>query len=118
MNFSTDEIVTITAIGIVELTEKIDLDKLAKKFVNSVFDPTKLPALQIKLETPKASILLFSTGKMVLTGLKKENDAQIVFDIILDSLNSIGVKYMSSEVKIKKIITRNKEGRITITNIN
>ncbi|MFX1377549.1 MAG: hypothetical protein ACFFA4_00505 [Promethearchaeota archaeon] len=84
----TDKIENIVGTGSIELNEKLILNKLADKFDNAKFDPNKFPPLVIKLENPKSTILIFSTGKMVLTGLKTESDVQLAFNIVLKNLTT------------------------------
>lgn len=118
MNKLIDNIENIVGIGTVEISEKIDLKKLANTFNTRNFHIDEVPALRIRIESPKATILIFSTAKMVLTGLKKESDMQLVFNIVLEKLNRIGLKYVNPKVEIKKIITRNNKGMIKITKVN
>jgi transcription initiation factor TFIID TATA-box-binding protein len=49
-----------------------DLDKLAKKIKNSTYDKKRFPALVIRYRDPPTTVLLFSTGKAVITGAKNE----------------------------------------------
>ncbi len=54
---------------------RIDLDKLAIECFNVEYEPEQFPGLVLRLEDPKTSILIFSTGKMVITGAKNMEDA-------------------------------------------
>ena len=40
------------------------------------YRPEKFPGLVFRLKKPKTAILIFSTGKMVCTGAKSENDSK------------------------------------------
>ncbi|MFX1390539.1 MAG: hypothetical protein ACFE9Z_10785 [Promethearchaeota archaeon] len=65
------KIENIVGTGRIEITEKIDLKTLANTFDNTEFDVDKFPGLVMRIGSPKSTVLIFSTGKMVLTGLKK-----------------------------------------------
>ncbi len=55
----------------------IDLTKVATTARNAEFNPSRFPAVIMRLREPKTTILLFGSGKMVLTGAKTEYDARI-----------------------------------------
>jgi TATA-box binding protein (TBP) (component of TFIID and TFIIIB) len=46
----------------------IDLSLLAVKMSNSSYNAKKIPALVIRKTNPKATILLFRTGKAIILG--------------------------------------------------
>ncbi|MFX0022599.1 MAG: hypothetical protein ACFE9S_09745 [Candidatus Hermodarchaeota archaeon] len=106
----TDKIENIVGIGIIEITEKIDLNKLANNYVNTEYNPERFPGLVMYIEKPHATILIFSTGKMVLTGLKKKSDVQLAFDIVLERFRKIGIKYINPKVKIQNIVATDNSG--------
>lgn len=60
--------------------EPIDLETLSEKIQNSMYDPEYFPGLIYK--TPRATVLLFSTGKMVIAGTKTLEDALKTLDEI------------------------------------
>jgi len=60
----------------VDIHQKIDLNAIMKTFVNVDYQPKRFPGLVFKLRRPKTSTLIFNTGKMVITGAKKENYAE------------------------------------------
>lgn len=55
------------------LYKEIDLNKALIKLENAVFDPEVFPGLIFKSLNPvKSSFLIFSNGKIVLTGIREE----------------------------------------------
>jgi len=52
----------------------IDLEKAAYSLKRSMYEPEQFPALIYRMEEPKVVILIFSTGKLVITGAKKEEE--------------------------------------------
>jgi len=57
-----------------QLGKDIDLTKLAKTLPNTEYNPEKFPGLVLRIKNPKASLLLFSNGKVVCTGTKSETE--------------------------------------------
>ena len=53
---------------------KIHLEQAARKLPRSMYEPEQFPGLIHRMLDPKTVILLFSSGKLVCTGAKKEPD--------------------------------------------
>jgi len=49
-------------------SKKIDLDVIANCVPNSTYDKKRFAAITIRLEEPRTTALLFSSGKLVVTG--------------------------------------------------
>ncbi len=56
----------------VNLKVGIDLETAAMRFENSLYEPEQFPGLIYRMDEPKVVMLIFSSGKMVITGAKKE----------------------------------------------
>jgi transcription initiation factor TFIID TATA-box-binding protein len=52
----------------------VDLEKVAYSLKRSMCEPEQFPGLIYRMEEPKVVVLLFSTGKLVITGAKKEEE--------------------------------------------
>src|SRR3972149_5684364 len=50
----------------------IDLEKLTYSLKRTMYEPEQFPGLIYRMDDPKVVILIFSTGKLVCTGAKKE----------------------------------------------
>lgn len=56
------------------LFREIDLDAATIKLTNAIYEPEVFPGLIYKTITPiKSAFLIFSTGKIVLTGIREED---------------------------------------------
>ncbi len=51
-----------------------DLERIARNFRNTEYEPEVFPGLVFRLDDPKAVILLFVSGKGVCAGAKSEED--------------------------------------------
>ena len=52
----------------------IDLEKSTYSLRRTMYEPEQFPGLIYRMDDPKVVILIFSTGKLVCTGAKKEAD--------------------------------------------
>ncbi len=58
----------------INLGGKIHLEQAARTLPRSMYEPEQFPGLIHRMLDPKTVILLFSSGKLVCTGAKKEED--------------------------------------------
>jgi transcription initiation factor TFIID TATA-box-binding protein len=56
---------------------------------NIEYEPEQFPGLVYRLSDPKVVILLFGSGKLVVTGGKKPEDMVNAVDRIVEELNSL-----------------------------
>ncbi len=52
----------------------IDLEKLTYSLKRTMYEPEQFPGVIYRMDDPKTVILIFSTGKLVCTGAKKETE--------------------------------------------
>ena len=52
----------------------IDLEKVTYSLKRTMYEPEQFPGLIYRMDDPKVVILIFSTGKLVCTGAKKEGE--------------------------------------------
>ena len=73
-----------------KLPSRLNLDKIAFELENSEYEPEQFPGLVYRTKTPKAAFLLFSSGKIVCTGVRKVEDIENSVRNITKKLKSIG----------------------------
>ena len=59
------------------LGTRLDLKKIALKCRNTEFNPRRFGAVIMRLREPKATALIFASGKMVVTGVKSTHNATL-----------------------------------------
>ena len=70
-----DAIVDIqNIVASINLGGRIHLEQAARTLPRSMYEPEQFPGLIHRMIDPKTVILLFSSGKLVCTGAKKEED--------------------------------------------
>jgi len=58
---------------------------------NVEYEPEQFPGLVYRMATPKVVMLLFGSGKIVITGGKKPEDAEVAVEKIVIELDGLGL---------------------------
>ena len=98
------KIENVVATVVVEITEKIDLNQIARRHADVEYNPERFPGLVMRIEKPRATILIFSTGKMVVTGLRQAAEAERVVDKVVKNIRKAGIKVSNPEITIQNIV--------------
>ncbi len=98
------KIENVVATVVVEITEKIDLHQIARKYPEVEYNPERFPGLVMRIEKPRATILIFSTGKMVLTGLRKAAQAPRVVEKVVKNIRKARIKVSNPKITIQNIV--------------
>ncbi|MFX1427300.1 MAG: TATA-box-binding protein [Promethearchaeota archaeon] len=94
----------VVATGTLQISERLDLQKIAKKFRDTEYNPERFPGLIFRQENPRVTFLLFSTGKMVITGLEAIQEAPVAANILKKKMKKIGIKILTPTIKIQNIV--------------
>ncbi len=89
---------------VVEITEKIDLNQIARKLPDVEYNPERFPGLVMRIEKPRATILIFSTGKMVVTGLRKASESDKVVQKVIKNIKKAGIDVKNPVITIQNIV--------------
>jgi len=73
-----------------KLESNLNLDKIVFELENSEYEPEQFPGLVYRMKDPKAAFLLFSSGKIVCTGVRKVEDIEFAVKTLSKRLKSIG----------------------------
>ena len=82
---------------------KLDIEKLARTLPKSMYEPDSFAGLIYHRQAPKATIIMFSTGRIVSTGAKSVKQSTESLNVTLFELAEI----VKSELKIKNKKTEN-----------
>jgi len=98
------KIENVVATVVMEITEKIDLTKIARKFEDAEYNPERFPGLVMRITDPKATFLIFSTGKMVITGLRRADEASAGVKKIVKSIKKAGINVSNPVITVQNIV--------------
>jgi transcription initiation factor TFIID TATA-box-binding protein len=101
LDFKVENVVgTIT----VEIQDKLDLVKLSREIVDVEYNPERFPGVIMRVEDPKATFLIFSTGKMVITGLKKVKQVKEAAHKAVKKIKKAGINISNPQIEIVNIV--------------
>ncbi|MCW3990616.1 MAG: TATA-box-binding protein [Candidatus Bathyarchaeota archaeon] len=63
----------VNVVGTADVGDKVDLEAASDILGNSMYEPEQFPGLIYRMKEPKVVILIFRSGKLVLTGGKSED---------------------------------------------
>jgi len=98
------KVVNIVATVINEIDGKIDLNPINQRISNVEYHPDRFPGVIMRLENPHATLLIFSSGKMVITGLRKTTDANLAAQQAIEKMQNIGIKIKNPKITIQNIV--------------
>ncbi len=94
----------VVATATVAISEKIDLIVIARKHPDTEYNPERFPGLVMRVEKTRGTILVFSTGKFVITGLKHKDHAPKVMSIVLKNLKKAGISLKDPIIEIQNLV--------------
>ncbi|KON26636.1 TATA box-binding protein [miscellaneous Crenarchaeota group archaeon SMTZ-80] len=71
----------------------IDLEKCALSLKRMMYEPEQFPGLIYRMDEQKVVMLLFSSGKLVCTGARKENDVEGAVKVLKETLETKNLIY-------------------------
>lgn len=87
-----------------EITEKIDLNQIVRKHEKAEYNPERFPGLVMRITEPKATFLIFSTGKMVVTGLRRADQASAGVKKVMKKIRKAGIEVSNPKITIQNIV--------------
>ncbi|MCW4001687.1 MAG: TATA-box-binding protein [Candidatus Bathyarchaeota archaeon] len=92
-------------VGTATLNQRIDLNAVVKGYPRVEYRPEQFPGLVFRLKRPKATTLIFNSGKMVCTGATSEKESRRAMMKVAKELKKKGIIIIAkSELKIVNIV--------------
>lgn len=87
------------------VNQTIDLNTITRLFPDVEYRPDQFPGLVFRLKAPKTATLIFSSGKMVCTGAKSEDQAIKAVKTVVSKLRKGGVDILNDPIiEIQNIV--------------
>jgi transcription initiation factor TFIID TATA-box-binding protein len=102
----TKAIVTIqNVVASASINQRVDLNLITKNFVDVEYHPDQFPGLVFRLKDPKTATLIFSSGKMVCTGAKSEEQSRKAVQEVVRRLKKGGIPIRNeAEIVIQNMV--------------
>ncbi|MBI1663716.1 MAG: TATA-box-binding protein [Nitrosopumilus sp.] len=94
----------VNVVATATINQKLDLTEITKKYSDVEYDPEQFAGLILRLNNPRTTTLIFSTGNMVCTGATSE-------EMSIKAVNMVIQKIRKTKNKIKN------NPRVTIQNV-
>ena len=82
-----------------ELNGEIDLENVVYKLKRVMYEPEQFPGAVFRMDDPKVVFLIFSAGKLVCVGAKREQDVYTAVDKLQKILEEQELIYYSEPAK-------------------
>lgn len=82
----------------------LELREIALQAKNAEYNPKRFAAVIMRIKKPKTTALIFSSGKMVCTGAKSEEESRQASRIYAKIIQKIGFQVKFHEFKIQNIV--------------
>lgn len=101
--YASLKIENVVASGVI--ADSIDLNMISGKIKNCELNTKRFPGAVYRIENPKIACLVFSSGKVVLTGIRNDAGLKEGLAFIIKSLKEAGVDtYETPRVAITNIV--------------
>lgn len=91
----------------------VPLEKVATKLTNTEYNPEQFPGLVLRLTGINVTALVFSSGKIVVTGVKSEDLVKEAVEAIQKDLKKAGINFTKKpEMKVENMVA---SGNIGLT---
>lgn len=91
-------------VSTVNLNCKLDLKKIALHARNAEYNPKRFAAVIMRIREPRTTALIFSSGKMVCTGAKSEEDSRLAARKYARIIQKLGFVAKFLDFKIQNMV--------------
>jgi len=70
-----------------DLGGRIGLEDVAARVTRTMYEPEQFPGLIYRMDEPKVVILIFTSGKLVIAGAKREAEVRLAGEKLRETLN-------------------------------
>ena len=92
------EFTIVNMVGVSKVGDDLDLNSLSMSLEDAEYEPAQFPGIIFKLKKPKAAFLIFHSGKVVCTGTRAPEEAQLALDIATSKLKEAGVDVLKNPI--------------------
>ncbi len=93
-------------VGSTGIDQELALEQLAKDLEGSDYNPDNFPGLIYRLQDPKATTLIFRSGKIVCTGSQSVDLLTEAITIVFDKLSQLGIPVPEEpDITIQNIVS-------------
>uniref|UniRef100_A0A0A9Y1B1 TATA-box-binding protein n=1 Tax=Lygus hesperus TaxID=30085 RepID=A0A0A9Y1B1_LYGHE len=91
-------------VSTVNLGCKLDLKRIALHARNAEYNPKRFAAVIMRIREPRTTALIFSSGKMVCTGAKSEDDSRLAARKYARIIQKLGFQARFQDFKVQNMV--------------
>jgi transcription initiation factor TFIID TATA-box-binding protein len=96
-------------VAFASLGKDIPLTTLVDSIENAEYEPEQFPGLVYRTADPRAAALIFSSGKIVCTGAKSIEMANVAMKKVVDKIREVGISMPKVfNIKVENIVASSK----------
>ncbi len=100
-----DEIKIENVVVSADLKTRLPLEKIAMELEGAEYEPESFPGLVYRIKEPKASLLIFTTGKIICAGTRSQEIAMQAIKKVIQDLRKIGIEVKGEpELKVENLV--------------
>lgn len=106
----TYKIENIVMIALIHTTAEglISLVDVAAKVTAAEYNPERFPGIVLRIQNPKVTVLLFSTKKCVITGVKSVSDMETIKNELVKILKMAKINVTSVDMSVVNMVASGK----------
>jgi len=85
-------------------THRIDLNQIARRDAEVEYNPERFPGIVMRADRPRATYLIFSTGKMVITGLRAADEVEAAVQQAMKRIRKTKVEVSNPIFTIQNVV--------------
>lgn len=94
-------------VGAADFGRELDLMPLAMDLTGAEYDPENFPGLLYRMQDPKATVMIFESGKATVTGAASTATMRSAFETCVAALRDLGVRMDDApSIEVTNIVTR------------
>ena len=98
---STPIVDVVNVVTSAKFENTIDLQKIIEKVPQTEYNPSQFPGLVLRLVFPKATVLIFESGKIVCTGTKSKEQSVLAINSVVSRLATHGIDLGEKEPEVE-----------------
>lgn len=92
-------------VSAITIDQKIDLKDFSERVKGLEYNPDRFPGIVYRIKDPKLAMLIFSSGKIICTGARSQEDIKVAVEKLKSKLAEGGIFVKKEpEVKVQNIV--------------
>ena len=85
--------------------QELDLQSLAMDLAGADYDPENFPGLVYRSDNPRATTLIFRSGKLVCTGAKSIDGAETAVENVIERLEELNITVERQPITVQNVVS-------------